>query len=171
MKQLDPLFPIKLKTTFDAFAYVNRIPTFPGKDESQDSLAQRILSRLANQEGRILVKLPPEMNHYTYNGFKLAVEGVNSTTSGRCIGCHQLPGFAGKSNVGDDVPSLRNKTYSLPRLEALLQNQTHQHIKLDKTQRIELLALIYSLKDLSDDEFRRAVLESTVLDTSGDYRK
>ena len=171
MKQLDPLFPIKLKTTFDAFAYVNRIPTFPGKDESQDSLAQRILSRLANQEGRILVKLPPEMNHYTYNGFKMAVEGVNSTTSGRCIGCHQLPGFAGKSNVGDDVPSLRNKTYSLPRLEALLQNQTHQHIKLDKTQRIELLALIYSLKDLSDDEFRRAVLESTVLDTSGDYRK
>ncbi|MEC9095172.1 MAG: sulfatase-like hydrolase/transferase [Planctomycetota bacterium] len=171
MNGIDSPFPIRLHTTFDAFAYVNRIPTFPGKDETQDSLAQRILSRLANQEGRILVKLPPEMNHYTYNGFKLAVEGVDSTTSGRCIRCHHLPGFASKSEDGSDIPSLRNKSYSLPRLETLLQNQTHQHIKLNKTQRIELLALIYSLKDLPAEQYRQAILESTVLDTSGDGRK
>lgn len=167
----DSMFPIRLQTTFDAFAYVNRIPTFPRKDETQDSLAQRILSRLANQEGRILVKLPPEMNHYTYSGFKLAVEGVNSTTSGRCIRCHHLPGFASISDDGADVPSLRNKSLSLPMLETLLQNKTHQHIKLNKTQRIELLALIYSLKDLSAERYREAILESTVLDTSGDVRK
>lgn len=159
------------QTTFDAFAYVNRIPVVPNDGESQESLSHRVLSRLANQEGRVLVKLPSEMNRYTYRGFKLAVESADSSSAGRCVRCHHLPDFASKNRVGGDVPTLRNTTYSLPRLEALLQNQTHRHIKLDKNQRIELLAFIYSLKDLPDYQFRKAILETTVLEHYGESNR
>ncbi len=155
------------QTTFDAFAYVNRIPVLPNEGESQESLSHRVLSRLANQEGRVLVKLPPEMNRYTYRGFKLAVESADSSSAGRCIRCHHLPDFAREDKMGGAVPTLRNKSYSLPKLESLLQNQTHRHIMLDKTQRIELLAFIYSLKDLPDYQFRKAILETNVLEHYG----
>ena len=46
------------RSPFDAFLYVNRIPSSPESDETPDDLAGRILGRLANQEGRVLVKLP-----------------------------------------------------------------------------------------------------------------
>jgi len=68
------------------------------------------------------------------------------------------------------VPSLRNKAYSLGRLQKLLANETHHNIALDKQQTIQLLAFIYSLKDLSENAFREAIIEATVLDTSGDQK-
>ncbi|MBA62878.1 MAG: hypothetical protein CMJ76_10990 [Planctomycetaceae bacterium] len=159
------------RTTFDAFAYVNRIPIVPKMGESQDDLAQRIASRLANQEGRILVKLPPDMNHYTYYGFKLAVQSNGASTAGRCIQCHALPGFGRSSGGKEIVPTLRNKNYSLSRLETLLKNENHSQIELNKQQKIQLLAFIYSLKDLPEYEFREAIIEAAVLDTSGDNGK
>ena len=159
------------RSTFDAFAYINRIPVIAEQAESQESLAQRILSRLANQEGRILVKLPSEMNHYTYYGFKVAVESAHVSTAGRCIQCHRMPDF-GREGGGDKlVPTLRNKTFSLSKLDKLLQNETHRKIELNNQQKIQLLAFIYSLKDISDSEFRKVILDTTVLDTSGDNEK
>ena len=41
---------------------------------------------------------------------------------------------------------------------------THKDIKLDKQETIKILAFLYSLKDLSQEDFREAVLEATVLD-------
>ena len=82
-----------------------------------------------------------------------------------------MPEF-GRQGDGDAfVPTLRNKTYSLSKLDKLLQNETHRKIELNKHQRIQLLAFIYSLKDLSDSEFRKVILEATILDTSGDTEK
>ena len=45
------------RAVFDAFAYLNRIPLKAESGESPDDVAGRIFSRLANQEGRILVTL------------------------------------------------------------------------------------------------------------------
>ena len=157
------------RSTFDAFAYVNRIPIEPDEDESQAILSGRIASRLANQEGRVLIKLPPDMNHYTYYGFRLAAASTASSATGKCVGCHSLPSF-GRASSDPAVPSLRNKAYSLGRLQKLLANETHHNIALDKQQTIQLLAFIYSLKDLSENAFREAIIEATVLDTSGDQK-
>ena len=46
------------RAVYDAFAYVNRIPEQAEKEESPQDFAGRIFSRLANQEGRVLIKLP-----------------------------------------------------------------------------------------------------------------
>ena len=157
------------RSSFDAFAYLNRIPVSREDNESMSDLSGRIASRLANQEGRILIKLPPEMNQYTYFGFRLATASAEGFSTGRCSGCHQLPEFG---LVADDrfVPTLRNKKYSLARLESLLANNTHQHIELDKQQTIQLLAFIYSLRDLPEASYRESILEAAVLDTSGDLK-
>ena len=58
------------RADYDAFVYVNRIPEKPEEGESAKDLAGRIFGRLANQEGRILLKLPPGMNRESYLGFK-----------------------------------------------------------------------------------------------------
>ena len=63
----------KQRSPFDAFVYVNRIPLSPESDETQEDLAGRILGRLANQEGRVLVKLPPGMNRMAFDGFKIVL--------------------------------------------------------------------------------------------------
>jgi len=82
-----------------------------------------------------------------------------------------MPDF-GREGGGDKlVPTLRNKTFSLSKLDKLLQNETHRKIELNNQQKIQLLAFIYSLKDISDSEFRKVILDTTVLDTSGDNEK
>ena len=64
----------KQRSPFDAFVYVNRIPMAPESDETQEDLAGRILGRLANQEGRVLVKLPRDKLNFKMN----------------CAYCHQI---------------------------------------------------------------------------------
>ena len=58
------------RAIFDAFTYVNRIPEVVEEDESPLQLAGRIFGRLGNQEGRILLKLPPGMDKESYLAFK-----------------------------------------------------------------------------------------------------
>lgn len=157
------------RSRFDAFAYINRIPVETEDGESQTELSARIASRLANQEGRVLIKLPPEMNHYTYYGFRLAAASTESSAMGKCVACHTMPSFSDLSQK-PAVTSMRNRSYSLGRLQSLLANEAHKDIKLDKQETIKILAFLYSLKDLSQEDFREAVLEATVLDTSGDLK-
>mgnify|MGYP003302434570 FL=1 len=88
---------------------------------------------------------------------------------GKCVACHTMPSFSDLSQK-PAVTSLRNRSYSLGRLQSLLANEAHKDIKLDKQETIKILAFLYSLKDLSQEDFREAVLEATVLDTSGDLK-
>ena len=181
------------RSIFDAFVYVNRIPVEPETDESQVDLAGRILGRLANQEGRILVKLHPGMNRSAYEGFKIALDlprrsasredfrpvSDDSRTAAEdspklltsfatsCFSCHYLPEL-GNTTFTPPIPSLRNRSYSKDRLRVLLQDDTHKSFQIDTTHADLLHAFLQTLADVPDTEFRDLILKATVLDTSGD---
>ena len=89
-------------SAFDAMLYLNRIDE--GLDPEGDSpqqLSGRVYSRLANQEGRVLIRFPNIYNEEAYQGFKtfyrvIPTWGSGSTTSteeniGNCIACHIPP--------------------------------------------------------------------------------
>ncbi len=155
------------RSPFDAFVYVNRIPVLPEADETQEDLAGRILGRLANQEGRIQLKLPPGMNRHAYQGFKSALESGTERHAGRCFTCHRLPGLQ-HSTSKPPTPTLRNRRITKAQLQAVLANETHRGIKLDTTDTNRLYALIQTFIDVPDSEFRNLILNTTVLDTFGD---
>jgi arylsulfatase A len=155
------------RSVFDAFVYVNRIPVEPESDETQEDLTGRILGRLANQEGRVLVKLPPGMNRLAYEGFKIALESGIELHSGRCFSCHHLPDL-GQSTSKPPVPSLRNHSISKSQLRRLLQNETHEDIEIDDDDAGRWYAFLQTLTDVPDADFRDLILKATVLDTSGD---
>ncbi len=155
------------RSPFDAFLYVNRIPAKPEPDESQDDLAGRILGRLANQEGRILVKLPPGMNRPAYEGFKIALESGKELHSGRCFACHHLPDL-GQATATPPIPSLRNRSFSVDRLQEVMNTKVHRKIQLDKKDLHRLHRLLQTTTDVPDEKFRELITKATVLDTSGD---
>jgi hypothetical protein len=155
------------RSPFDAFVYVNRIPVLPEADETHEDLAGRILGRLANQEGRVQLKLPPGMNRQAYQGFKIALESGRERHAGRCFACHHLPGLQ-HSTSKPPIPSLRNHTISKVQLRAVLANEAHRGIKLDTTDINRLHALVQIFTDVPDSEFRNLILNTTVLDTFGD---
>ena len=155
------------RSPFDAFAYVNRIPLERESDETTDDLSGRILGRLANQEGRVLVKLPPGMNRDAYLGFKIALDSAQARHAGNCFSCHQLPDCS-LATSKPVTPSLRNTFYSIKQLQQFMKTDSHRNLQLDEGDRTQLLALLKTLSDVSDTEFRNLILNATVLDTSGD---
>lgn len=155
------------RSIFDAFAYVNRIPVDAESGELPEDLASRILSRLANQEGRILVKLPLGMNQTAYEGFKAALGSTGATDT--CFACHQLPEF-GNAKSAPPIPSLRNRSYSTERLQNLLQDDTHKKLLVGQTTATKLQAFLQTLTDVPDAKFRDLILKATVLDFSGDHQ-
>ena len=111
------------RSPFDAFVYMNRIPIEPEALEDQAGLASRIESRLANQEGRVQIKLLPTMIRDAYEGFKLAAGiGLDSKS---CFACHHLPALR---HVHRDrsVPSLRNRAYTRKQLREALESKCPQ---------------------------------------------
>ena len=161
----------RLETTkrsrFDAFAYLNRIPLEREIDETPDDLSGRILGRLANQEGRVLVKLPPGMKRDAYHGFKIALDSGQALHAGSCFSCHQLPDCS-LTTSKPVTPSLRNVSYSMKQLRQTMMTDPHHNIQLDEGDLTRLLALLQILKDVPDADFRNLILNATVLDTSGD---
>lgn len=180
------------RSPFDAFLYVNRIPANPEPGESQDDLAGRILGRLANQEGRVLIKLPPGMNRLAYEGFKVALSGeshedfrsaaiaktirkqsATETQEGlrhqthSCFACHHLPDL-GSMSATPPVPSLRDRSFSHDRFREVMDSDVHRNIRLDQKDLYRLHALLQTLNDVPDESFRNLILKATVLDTSGD---
>ena len=109
----------RLETTkrsrFDAFAYLNRIPLEREIDETPDDLSGRILGRLANQEGRVLVKLPSGMNRDAYQGFKIAWIADRP-----CMQEIAFPAIsfqiARSPPRSPSTPSLRNASFSMKQL-------------------------------------------------------
>ena len=105
----------KQRAPFDAFVYVNRIPERANKEESPTDFAGRIYGRLANQEGRILLKLPPGMDRKAYLGYKTFLGSEGDEQISNCVSCHAPGQFTDiKSHVttkgaqAKPTPSLRN---------------------------------------------------------------
>lgn len=161
----------RLETTFrspfDAFLYVNRIPTELEQGESPAELAGRILGRLANQEGRVLVKLPPKMNLMGYEGFKFVLEESAAESIRGCLQCHSLPKL-GRVDSTPPIPSLRNRSLSPAELKRALSTKVHRATAMSMTELDQLHAFMNTLSDLPDNDFRNSILKATVLDLNGD---
>jgi len=178
------------RSTFDAFTYLNRIPEKPYSDETAEEFAGRIFGRLANQEGRILLKAPAGMDRLAYNGFKTFLGYEGTASVGNCTACHTPPLFTdGKSHVvrkdgrAKPTPSLRNpgkgrvnlQKALLQKIQAAREKQSgkadtiskyYSAMRLDKKDIPGLIAFLKLLEDMPDDRFRKLILQAKVLDTS-----
>ena len=178
------------RSPFDAFVYVNRIPEKAEELESPEDVAGRIFGRLANQEGRILLKLPRGMNRDAYLGFKTFLRYERGEKVGKCVACHTLPDFTDlkrhvvtKGGSPIPTPSLRNLKTSkadlrkviLSKIQVSQQKQSgaakeidkaYATMNLSKDDVAELVAFLSVLSDVSDTEFRELILNTTLLDTS-----
>lgn len=173
----------KNRSPFDAFVYVNRIPNNADEGETVEDFTGRIFSRLANQEGRVLIKLPPGMDRQAYLGFKTFIRQHGQTSVGNCAGCHLPPEFTDSkahfaTSGGDAIrtPSLRNLAKSksdlrksiLQHVEAQQLDPAFATIDLTANDVTDLVAFLCLLNDVSDEEFRELILNAKVLDTSKD---
>ena len=180
------------RAIYDAFVYVNRIPEKPEEGEAPIDLAGRIFGRLANQEGRVLLKLPAGMDRDSYLAFKTFFRYEGKKQVGNCAACHSPAEFAdSKTHVvtkgGEAVstPSLRNLNLGRKDLEKVIHGKiaasrlkqsgeadeidgAYSIMRLGKEDVPGLVAYLRLLKDVPDDKFRGLILEATVLDTTGD---
>ena len=159
------------RSPFDAFVYVNRIPDKPREDESVKDFAGRIHGRLANQEGRVQLKLPPGLDLAAYRGFKtfLGPEGNAKVTN--CTACHFPPEFAISSGG-----SLRSEKWTSSDLEAILRGKMakaaegdsdYAGLKITESDLPNLIAFQKSLAAVNDEAFRDLILSAEVVDVTG----
>jgi hypothetical protein len=161
------------RAPFDAFVYVNRIPDKAREGEAPKDFAGRIHGRLANQEGRIQLKLPPGMDLTAYQGFKsfLGSEGNPAITN--CMACHSGPEFpSGKG-------SLRNLKVTDTEMQSIIRakmakaaegDQAYAGLKITEIEVSGLVSFLESLNDVSDKHFRDLVLEAKVTDVTKKQR-
>ncbi len=180
------------RAAYDAFVYVNRIPEKAAKGESPIDLAGRIFGRLANQEGRILLKLPAGMNREAYLGYKLFLRYEGKASVGNCAACHAPAEFTDlkthvvtKGGSQKPTPSLRNmkkrkvdlRKAILGKIAASRQKRSgsandidnaYATMSINKTDAPRLIAFLNLLNDVSDTDFRKIILNTKLLDTSKD---
>jgi len=178
------------RSIFDAFVYINRIPERAEEGESTIEIAGRIFGRLANQEGRILLKLPPGMTQDAYLGYKTFLQYEGKTGIGNCVVCHTLSSFTDqkrhvvtRGGIAIETPSLRNmkrrkvdiEKVVMAKLTAAKQKQAgmandiddaYSKMKWGKKEAKHLIAFLYTLNDVSDEDFRELILKSELLDMS-----
>ena len=188
------------RAVYDAFAYVNRIPEQAEKEESPQDFAGRILGRLANQEGRVLVKLPAGMDRAAYLGFKTFLRSEGKVSAGNCAACHAPVNFTDlkmhlvtKGAAPKPTLSLRNlkqrkvdvRKAILAKIAASEAKQSSKGKRSGKAKGIDaeygpmhlskndvprLVAFLNLLNDVPDKEFRNLILKVTILDTSADIK-
>ncbi len=180
------------RAVYDAFAYVNRIPEKPEERETPSDLAGRVLGRLANQEGRILLKLPTGMDRESYFAFKTFFRYEGAAKVGNCIACHTPAEFTDlqkhvvtKDGTPTVTPSLRNlkkrkvdvRKAIMAKLAAARLKQSGEaddvddaYAKMNITEKdvAGLVAFIKLLNDASAEGFRELILNAKLLDTSKD---
>ena len=180
------------RSVFDAFSYVNRIPEKPYDDETAEEFAGRIFGRLANQEGRVLLKAPPGMSQQAYDGFKTFLRYEGTVSVGNCSACHTLSDFndgelhiVTKDGKAKHTTSLRNITEHGVDVRAALNRKLeasrlkkagaadrisdeYSTMQLSAENVSNLIAFLKLLDDVSDERFRELILEASVLDTSSD---
>ena len=157
------------RAPFDAFVYVNRIPDKPREGESPKDFAGRIHGRLANQEGRVQLKLPPGMDLAAYDGFKSFLGSEGNPAISNCMACHSGPEFAVAQR------SLRNHKKTGAELQAIIRgkidkatngDQSYAGLKITDAEVAGLVSFLQSLNDVSDKRFRDLVLEARVTDVT-----
>lgn len=176
----------KERAPYDAFIYLNRIPAKADEDEALLDFTARVYSRLANQEGRILIKLPQGMTREAYLGYKTFLSTDAKVSNGNCVACHAPEKFTDLKlhtlNVDSPprpTPSLRNLAKRKVNIAKALQAKLtaakapdapkdYQLIKLNKDDLKHLEAFLRQLNDVDDRQFRQLILKATILDTSQD---
>ncbi len=172
------------RSVYDAFVYLNRIPEKAEEDEEILDLTARIYSLLANQEGRVLIKLPKGMNREAYLGYKTFLNTDAEVSNGNCVVCHAPEKFTDlKKHVLSEggkalpTPSLRNMNKRKVDIAKALKGKLaaaekpgapkdYQSIKLDKADLTHLEAFLKLLDDVEDKNFRDLIIQAKVLDTS-----
>jgi len=172
------------RSVYDAFVYLNRIPEKVEEDEEILDFTARVYSLLANQEGRILIKLPKGMNREAYLGYKTFLSTDAKVSNGNCVVCHAPEKFTDlKEHVLSEggkelpTPSLRNMNKHKVDVAKALQAKLvaadkpgapkdYQSIKLDKDDLTHLEAFLKLLDDVEDKNFRELIIKAKVLDTS-----
>lgn len=183
----------RLKSThrsiYDAFTYVNRIPEGPTSAESPQDFAARVFSRLANQEGRILLKAPPGMSKQAYAGYRVFLR-YEGSAAGNCAACHTPRRFTdGKAHVVAErgravpTPSLRNLGKADADVRQILIEKRRvarrkragdapgvsaacSRTRLSDEATECLVSFLKLLQDVPDDQFRRLILEARVMDVT-----
>ncbi len=178
---------------YDAFAYLNRIPTELVEGQDAVQMGNMIIySRLANQEGRVELKLVKGFNRSAYLGFKtfMQVWAEEGVAVGNCVVCHTPPTFTdGKQYIVDEsgvakiTPSLRNLRKSDKEIEAILRqkakmaevarnndgagiDETYKIMRLSESDVKGLAQVVSSLNEVPREDFRDLIVEATILDTT-----
>ncbi|MGB0153891.1 MAG: PQQ-binding-like beta-propeller repeat protein [Verrucomicrobiales bacterium] len=158
------------RSPFDAFLYVNRIPDQSQEGENAVQFAGRIHGRLANQEGRVLLKLPNGMTHSAYNGFKTFIGSEGNARVTNCVTCHTPPEFGMAPGV-----SLRNSEWSAGELDSILRSKMakakngvaeYAGLKISEADLPDLTAFLGTLSDVGDEAFRNLILSAQVVDVT-----
>jgi len=175
------------RSAFDAFVYVNRIPDRPEDGEAPEDFAGRIFGRLANQEGRVLLKLPPGMDRRAYFGFKTFLGSEGDINVANCVSCHTPPTFNdGRSHVSvagspaRATPSLRNLKLDETELERVIRakmaasravqagakdiSPAYARVRLSEADVPNLTAFLQTLRDVDDKTFRDLIVRARVFD-------
>jgi hypothetical protein len=178
---------------YDAFTYLNRIPTAPDEGQSPAEFAGNVIfSRLSNMEGRIQIKEMEGFHRPAYLGYKSFLRAwpdEKGVAVGNCVVCHTPPNFtSGAKYIVDEsgqpkaAPSLRNLKKTDAELKAIIQkkvqmaeraragetslDEAYKLIQLNETDVDNLVAFLKSLDEVPEDHFRQIIVESTILDTS-----
>ncbi|SVE06189.1 uncharacterized protein METZ01_LOCUS459043, partial [marine metagenome] len=122
-----------MRTPYDAFVYVNRIPAKADESESPADFSGRIFSRLANQEGRILIKLPQGMTREAYLGYKTFLSTDAKMSNGNCVACHAPSAF---TDLKTHIASAGGK----PKPTLSLRNMAKRKVDLRKMLQAKLVA-------------------------------
>ena len=176
----------KERAPYDAFIYVNRIPAKADQDEEIFDFTARVYSRLANQEGRILIKLPQGMTREAYLGYKTFLSTDAKVSNGNCVTCHAPEKFTDlklhtlkADSPPRPTPSLRNMAKGKVNIAKALQAKLsaakdadapkdYKNIKLNKNDLKHLEAFLKQLNDVDDKTFRELILKAKILETSQD---
>jgi len=174
----------KERAVYDAFTYLNRIPEKAEEGEEILDFTARVFSLLANQEGRILIKLPKGMNREAYLGYKTFLSTDAKVSNGNCVVCHAPEKFTDlKEHVliqggkALPTPSLRNMNKRNVNIAKVLRaklaaaqepgaSKDYQLMKLNKADLTHLEAFLKQLNDVDDKNFRELIIQAKVLDTS-----
>ena len=131
---------------------MNRIPNEPNNGVPG---AGRIQSRLANQEGRIQIKLPSEMARNAYLGFK---HFLNS----------EAEAWWEASVLSSQERKVKLQKVIQQEIAAGKADYHGDAAGIEKTYIENLLAFLSSLEGVTDEEFRTSIINAEVLDTSKD---
>lgn len=168
---------------YDAFAYLNRVSTAPTKDETPVQYAGNVIySRLSNMEGRIQLKVPAGFAMPEYLGYKSFLRSweEEGQAVGNCVVCHTPPKFQGTD--AKPAPSLRNLKKSDEELKKIIQakvalgekarggdasvDEAYKLVSLTEADVDNLVKFLQTLNELSHDDFRKVIVDATILDTS-----